>query len=823
MATYQAINACTWRNGSWIAGVTSYVRQGVYLDAGNYENVGTMVFDLTSIRNTYAGFYPTSASLHLNRIAAGDWGSARTMTLYAGNQSGMPPAGSGSSVSGSRPTKVSSAYNYTVSAGQGAKDISISTALIDSIGSGASNCLFIDCGFSTLNYMGFVGRGDLSQIVLTIDWASRTTACGAPTACSVSATLSEGGITLSWNGASGGTNNAITGYEIQYSDSTDNATWGAWTALTTVATSATNGSVATSPPSTRGNYRRFQVRTQGAAGASYYSGWKVSTNSVRRNTIPNPPTTAVASPVNYSDETITLTWSGASGGTSAIKGYQIARRTSTDNSTWSAWNVLATLTLSASGGSYNPDVSRTPGTYTQFGIWTIDALDVYSSEKVSNSIYCDITACGAPSACSISATLAEGNVGLLWSGASGGAGNAITSYEIQYSDSTDNSTWGAWTALTTVTTSATSGSVTVSPPTTRGNYRRFRVRTRGAAGESFYSDWTVSGNSVRKNTLPIPPTSFTATPVIYEVNTITLTWSGTVQGASAIKQYVLQQASSIDGVNWSAYEALAIVVSSATSGSYEATASPVAGTYTRYRISVTDVLDAVSAYVVSGAAKKNSPPSAPVLVCPVSGSATYNTTPRFMITTGVEPDGQTQIVEVKLDSGPWHNSVDDPELFSTSGQLGNGVNTVYQAAALVAGNHTVTVRCLDSDIESSSIEVIRTFTILPTPFEIITTNVTHVQAAHIQVLRTAVNAVRSYYGLSPIVWSEVIVAAKTAVKNWPFHISELRKAIELVITTVNGFDTSSTFDIPAVSWLPIGTGRPKADVMQQLHDLILTL
>ena len=28
MATYQAINACTWRNGSWIAGVTDYVRQG---------------------------------------------------------------------------------------------------------------------------------------------------------------------------------------------------------------------------------------------------------------------------------------------------------------------------------------------------------------------------------------------------------------------------------------------------------------------------------------------------------------------------------------------------------------------------------------------------------------------------------------------------------------------------------------------------------------------------------------------------------------------------------------------------------------------------
>lgn len=37
---------------------------------------------------------------------------------------------------------------------------------------------------------------------------------------------------------------------------------------------------------------------------------------------------------------------------------------------------------------------------------------------------------------------------------------------------------------------------------------------------------------------------------------------------------------------------------------------------------------------------------------------------------------------------------------------------------------------------------------------------------------------------------------------------------------VNSFDSSQAFDIPPVTWLPIGTGRPKADVMQQIHDLI---
>lgn len=650
-----------------------------------------------------------------------------------------------------------------------------------------------------------------------------TTACGAPTSCSVSPILAEGTVSLSWSGASGGINNAISSYEIQYSDSTDNLTWGAWTALTTVTTTATSGSVSVDPPSTRGNYRRFQMRTRGTAGASYYSGWKVSTNSIRRNTAPSPAASAVASPAEYSNETITLTWSGASGGTSPVKGYQIASRTSLDNSTWSAWNVLTILILSASGGSYNPVVSSTPGTYTQFGIWTIDTLDVYSVEKISNSIYCDVTACGAPTVCSVSAALAEGNVTLSWSGAANGAGNAITSYEIQYSDSPDNSSWGDWMALTTVSTSATNGSLSVGPPATRGNYRRFRIRTRGAAGESFYSDWTVSSNTVRRNTLPTPPSSFTAAPAIYEGVVVTLAWSGAAPGTSAIKQYVIQRSTSTDGTNWSAYEALTIVVSSSTSGTYSANASQIAGTYTRYRISVTDTLDAVSAYVISGTVKKNSPPSAPVIVCPPSGGSSYNTTPRFMITTGVEPDGQSQIVEVKIDTGAWINSVDNPEQFSTSGYLGNGVKTVYQAETLAAGSHSITIRCLDSDIESASPEVVRTFTILTTPFETITANETHVKAAHIQTLRTAVNMVRSYYGLSPATWSEEIAVGKTTVKNWPFHITELRKAIEPVITAVNGFDSSSSFDIPPLTWLSIGAGRPKADVMQQIHNLILTL
>lgn len=208
--------------------------------------------------------------------------------------------------------------------------------------------------------------------------------------------MAEGNAALSWSGASAGTNNAITGFEIQYSDSSNNADWGSWTALSTVSSSASSGSLSVAPPATRGSYRRFRIRTQGAAGSGYYSGWTVSSNSVRKNTPPEKASVLTASPSVYSEGPITLTWSGASGGTSPIKGYMLASKTSTNGSTWTSWNVLETFNLSASSGTRTAAASTTPGTYTKYGLWTIDTLDVYSAEQVSNTILCVAAACDEP-------------------------------------------------------------------------------------------------------------------------------------------------------------------------------------------------------------------------------------------------------------------------------------------------------------------------------------------------------------------------------------------------------------------------------------------
>lgn len=114
---------------------------------------------------------------------------------------------------------------------------------------------------------------------VTYNFKTPYTSCGAPTTCSTNKTLSRDNVTLSWSGAMSGQNNAISDYEIQRCESTDGKTWSGWGALTT--TTATSATVA--PPSTAGHYYKFRVRARGTAGASYYSGWKESTNTLRKD------------------------------------------------------------------------------------------------------------------------------------------------------------------------------------------------------------------------------------------------------------------------------------------------------------------------------------------------------------------------------------------------------------------------------------------------------------------------------------------------------------------------------------------------------------
>ncbi len=55
------------------------------------------------------------------------------------------------------------------------------------------------------------------------------------------------------------------------------------------------------------------------------------------------------------------------------------------------------------------------------------------------------------------------------------------------------------------------------------------------------------------------------------------------------------------------------------------------------------------------------------------------------------------------------------------------------------------------------------------------------------------------------------------------HVKELRSAIDTIIDHINAFDVGGKFNIPLVQWLPLGNRRPRADVMNQLQDIVLSL
>lgn len=352
------------------------------------------------------------------------------------------------------------------------------------------------------------------------------TKCTAPTTIAISPSGTfEDSVTISWSGASGGTDNSIQEYYIQYITSSDNSTWGSWTSLAYYYTTIPNGSynVSLSSKVTRGHYIKFRIRTQGTAGSSYYSDYKES-SSIRRNpyTKCTAPTTFTAYPSDIFEDKITISWSGASGGTNnTISSYEIIYNISSNGSTWGSWETLTNYSTTSSKGSYTADMSSkvARGYYVRFQIRTQGTAgsSYYSDYKESSSTISirrnPYTKCTAPTSITVSSEKAlngavyndifESSITFSWSGAKAGENNSIVGYFIQYRRSDDGSTWGSWTDYSEKTTSGTAYTYTttsIAETTGRGRYVQFRVQTLGAI-DGYDSDYIVT-NAMRKNSIP---------------------------------------------------------------------------------------------------------------------------------------------------------------------------------------------------------------------------------------------------------------------------------------------------------------------------------
>ena len=269
-STFYATQTKSWRHLGWRSD-NQYVYQGMLPSVGSiYMHTGVCWFNGSLIKSTLTG--QTVDSVRLRLFRPDTQGVNEEVPVYMGRN--------GYSTDLSTQPTARDGYTYIADFDRGEnKWETLANGFAEGFRDSNDTCfVFYTTDDTDYGYLYFIGAdGSSSEMpCLEITYHPTPAACTAPTVLSVADTVAESDTTLSWSGATGGANNAVTGYEIQYGDSTNNTTWGEWTSLTTVTTAATSGSVSVSPPSTRGNYRRFRIRTLGEAGSEYYSPWKIS-------------------------------------------------------------------------------------------------------------------------------------------------------------------------------------------------------------------------------------------------------------------------------------------------------------------------------------------------------------------------------------------------------------------------------------------------------------------------------------------------------------------------------------------------------------------
>ncbi len=632
-------------------------------------------------------------------------------------------------------------------------------------------------------------------ITVTINWEYSYTACGAPSAVSVSATnVAPGtGVTLSWSGASAGISNGITGYQIYRSDSAG----GSYSHIATVSTSAGSGSTTVTAPSGNGSSYYYKVLTLGSV-AGYNSGLSSAYTALTCSfTAPSAPSTVTidGSTTAYAaaGTNVTLAWSGAAAGTNnPITGYHIYRD----------GNYFAATT----GTSYSVPAHGTAGISYTYTVYTLGAY-ANSGASSGRTVY----TYGAPAA-PASVTVSNGNpdagtnLTLSWSGAGAGSYNTIAGYQVYRSTSAG----GTYYYLGEVTSTGTSGSMQVTSHATMGTAYYYKVYTIGARSNSAISAAYASVTS-KVYTACSAPTAISLSAVLANAGTsVTLSWSGAVAGANnPVSGYAIYRSTTAGGTY--------TLLGTAASTSYAFTAHTTEGSSYYFKVAALGTKAGFDSGLsgVYATLKTNSAPAAPTIAAPVAGKIVFNSRPHILVTIGADADGHAQTPSLAGYST------------SSTGALTPGKKVVMRrtAALTEAGSQSIALSTTDTLGLASGV-VSRSFSYLSAVWTdtYLLSNTTPIKAVHMQELRNAVDQVRAYYGMVTYPWAETLVAGVTSLAGWTSHVLEIRSAIEQVVSLVNGWDLeSATHNISSPMWIPISANKPSTAVMTQLRDAILLL
>lgn len=422
-----------------------------------------------------------------------------------------------------------------------------------SMPSGGSKTVTLTWSNNSINasYGGTRYTGLSVSAQVTVSANPSYTKCKAPDSVSLNKTYVEPGgkITVSWRGASGGTGNSIQRYYVQ-----QQVNGGSWSSANpyNYNTSSDSGSLNVTLPNSPGATVRFQVRTEGSAGSTWYSDYTQSGNCTLYSAPTIPTCTVTKDRPKQGD--VTINWQAGSAGTggNTIQNYEIWYRASSGGSSgpWgSRQRILNIWNINQRSYTWS---QGTVGKWYQFCIVAIGSKYSYSNTNAWSSavqISVRYTNCGAPSNFRISGTttpIRGQQTTLSWGAGSGGVNNSVQYYEIQYSTNNGSS----WSTLSS-TISASSTSYTFNAPQYVGTVK-YRIRTKGTAGSSYYSSWVNSSNSLSIKQAD-PPTSGSVTVALEDATAqgqkrFRISWSNFKGNQyNNISKYILTYQSSITG------------------------------------------------------------------------------------------------------------------------------------------------------------------------------------------------------------------------------------------------------------------------------------
>ncbi len=366
-------------------------------------------------------------------------------------------------------------------------------------------------------------------------------------------------VKLSWSGAkSGGTYNAINGYEVYRATSAS----GSYTLVgSKISSTATSGNVNVEARAQNGTSYFYKVVTCGARADSDKS--SATAQLTTHYTAPSVTDLAMAEGYILPGSTTTMTWNGTNGENNPIVSYTVSQ----DDVVYRSGLTSKSLSVPA------------PDTAGENYKYAVRAIGQHSDSAAAIGWLYAYGEVSAPTEVSVSPDSVDvgQSATLSWSGAVAGDFNAITGYDVYRATSQD----GNYSLLGSVAGSGTSGSLIVAAPTTMGNTYWFRVVTKGGRSNSARSAASASLTADIYSYVKAP-TSVSVNPAITDASSQTvLSWSGAAAGTNnPITGYKVYRSTSAT----SGYTLLSEITTSATSGSMNVTAHASMGGKYYYKV-----------------------------------------------------------------------------------------------------------------------------------------------------------------------------------------------------------------------------------------------